>query len=178
MLSPPAIPATPPPRSSRPWPGRPRRHRLYVEWSINEKVALEAAAAASFSGLRALATMKQNGVNVASDFITNLTLSGTGAGLLLITCDDPSGISSTNEQDARFIARLADLPLLEPSSPQEALEMTRWAFDLSEGHAESGGPAQRIPAFPFPAKLPGKRPPAIRNPGPISTLTASFTPSR
>jgi indolepyruvate ferredoxin oxidoreductase alpha subunit len=109
-----------------------RNHRLYVEWSINEKVALEAAAAASFSGLRALATMKQNGVNVASDFITNLTLSGTGAGLLLITCDDPSGISSTNEQDARFIARLADLPLLEPSSPQEALEMTRWAFDLSE----------------------------------------------
>jgi indolepyruvate ferredoxin oxidoreductase alpha subunit len=112
--------------------GETSRHRLYVEWSINEKVALEAAAAASFSGLRALATMKQNGVNVASDFITNLTLSGTGAGLLLITCDDPSGISSTNEQDARFIARLADLPLLEPSSPQESLEMTRWAFDLSE----------------------------------------------
>ncbi|MCU0579464.1 MAG: thiamine pyrophosphate-dependent enzyme, partial [Desulfobacterota bacterium] len=112
--------------------GETSRQRLYVEWSINEKVALEAAAAASFSGLRALAAMKQNGVNVASDFITNLTLSGTGAGLLLITCDDPSGISSTNEQDARFIARLADLPLLEPSSPQEALEMTRWAFDLSE----------------------------------------------
>jgi len=109
-----------------------KNHRLYVEWSINEKVALEAAAAASFAGLRALATMKQNGVNVASDFITNLTLSGTGAGLVLVTCDDPSGISSTNEQDARFIARLADLPLLEPSSPQEALEMTRFAFDLSE----------------------------------------------
>ncbi|RPH89002.1 MAG: indolepyruvate ferredoxin oxidoreductase, partial [Desulfobacteraceae bacterium] len=109
-----------------------KNHRLYVEWSINEKVALEAAAAASFAGLRALATMKQNGVNVASDFITNLTLSGTGAGLVLVTCDDPSGISSTNEQDARFIARLADLPLLEPSSPQEALEMTRYAFDLSE----------------------------------------------
>ena len=109
-----------------------KKHRLYVEWSINEKVALEAAAAASFAGLRALATMKQNGVNVASDFITNLTLSGTGAGLVLVTCDDPSGLSSTNEQDARFIARLADLPLLEPSSPQEALEMTRFAFDLSE----------------------------------------------
>ena len=94
-----------------------KNHRLYVEWSINEKVALEVAAAASFAGLRALATMKQNGVNVASDFITNLTLSGTGAGLVLVTCDDPSGISSTNEQDARFIARLADLPLREALLP-------------------------------------------------------------
>jgi indolepyruvate ferredoxin oxidoreductase, alpha subunit len=107
-------------------------HHLYVEWSVNEKVAVEAAAAASFSGLRALVSMKQNGINVASDFITNLTLSGTRGGMVLVTCDDPSGISSTNEQDARFIARLADLPLLEPASPQEALEMTRWAFELSE----------------------------------------------
>lgn len=105
---------------------------LYVEWSVNEKVALEAATAASFSGCRALASMKQNGVNVASDFLTNLSLSGTKGGLVLITCDDPSGISSTNEEDARWFSRLAAIPLLEPATPQEALEMTRWAFELSE----------------------------------------------
>lgn len=105
---------------------------IYVEWSVNEKVALEAATAASFAGCRALASMKQNGVNVASDFLTNLSLSGTKSGLVLITCDDPSGISSTNEEDARWFSRLASIPLLEPSTPQEALEMTRWAFELSE----------------------------------------------
>ncbi len=105
---------------------------VYVEWSVNEKVALEAATAASFSGCRALVSMKQNGVNVVSDFLTNLTLSGTKGGLVLVSCDDPGGISSTNEEDARYYAQLADIPLLEPSTPQEALEMTRWAFELSE----------------------------------------------
>jgi len=106
---------------------------IYVEWSTNEKVALEAATAASFSGCRALVSMKQNGVNVASDFLTNLTMSGTKGGLILVTCDDPSGISSTNEEDARVFARLAGIPLLEPATPKEALEMVRWAFELSEG---------------------------------------------
>ncbi|MBU1349331.1 indolepyruvate ferredoxin oxidoreductase, partial [Patescibacteria group bacterium] len=106
---------------------------IYAEWSVNEKVALESAAAASYTGLRAMASMKQNGVNVAQDFICNLTISGSGpGGLVLITCDDPSGISSTNEQDARFIARLADLPLLEPATPAEALAMVKFAFKLSE----------------------------------------------
>jgi len=105
---------------------------IYVEWSTNEKVALEAATAASFAGCRALASMKQNGVNVASDFLTNLTLSGTKGGLILVTCDDPSGISSTNEEDARFFARVAGIPLLEPATPREALEMVKWGFELSE----------------------------------------------
>jgi indolepyruvate ferredoxin oxidoreductase alpha subunit len=106
--------------------------RFYAEWSVNEKVALESAAAASFAGLRAMTAMKQNGVNVASDFMTNLTLTGVKGGLVLVTCDDPGGISSTNEEDARPFARIADIPLLEPTSPQEALEMTRFAFELSE----------------------------------------------
>ncbi|MFN3534891.1 MAG: thiamine pyrophosphate-dependent enzyme, partial [Desulfatiglandales bacterium] len=105
---------------------------IYVEWSTNEKVALEAATAASFSGIRSIVTMKQNGLNVASDFLTNLTLSGTKGGLVLVTCDDPSGISSTNEEDARWFSRLADVPLLEPSTPQEALHMVKDAFWLSE----------------------------------------------
>lgn len=106
---------------------------IYVEWSVNEKVALEAAAAASFAGLRALSAMKQNGVNVASDFILNLNLSGVGSGgLVLVSADDPAAHSSTNEEDSRFIAKLGDLPLLEPANFQEAKDMTKWAFELSE----------------------------------------------
>ncbi|MBF0226552.1 MAG: indolepyruvate ferredoxin oxidoreductase subunit alpha [Desulfobacterales bacterium] len=105
---------------------------FYAEWSVNEKVALEAATAASFAGLRAITSMKQNGVNVVSDFLTNLTLSGTKGGLVLVTCDDPGGISSTNEEDARPFSKLAEVPMLEPSNPQEALDMTTFAFDLSE----------------------------------------------
>jgi indolepyruvate ferredoxin oxidoreductase alpha subunit len=105
---------------------------IYVEWSVNEKVALETATAASFAGCRGLVSMKQNGVNVASDFLTNLSLSGTKGGLVLVSCDDPLGISSSNEEDTRIFACIADIPLLEPATPQEALEMTRWAFELSE----------------------------------------------
>jgi len=106
---------------------------LYVEWSVNEKVALEVAAAAAFSGLRAICAMKQNGLNVASDFLLALNMIGTeGGGLLVVTCDDPSAHSSSNEQDSRPFAKIADLPLLEPSTFQEAKEMTKWAFTLSE----------------------------------------------
>jgi indolepyruvate ferredoxin oxidoreductase alpha subunit len=105
---------------------------LYVEWSVNEKVALEVAAAAAFAGVRALCAMKQNGLNVALDFLSNLNLTGVGGGLVLVVCDDPGGISSTNEQDSRHVAKALDLPLLEPATFQEAKEMTRWAFELSE----------------------------------------------
>lgn len=109
-----------------------QRMGLYVEWSINEKVALEVAAAASFSGIRAICAMKQNGLNVASDFLLTLNLVGVKAGLVLVACDDPSAHSSNNEQDSRLFAKMADLPLLEPSTFQEAKEMTQWAFSLSE----------------------------------------------
>ncbi|HYA93990.1 MAG TPA: thiamine pyrophosphate-dependent enzyme [Thermodesulfobacteriota bacterium] len=105
---------------------------LYVEWSVNEKVALEVATAASFAGLRGLTAMKQNGLNVASDFLFNLNLSGTKGGLVVVVCDDPSALSSTNEEDSRLYAKMCDLPLLEPATVQEANEMTRWAFGLSE----------------------------------------------
>ncbi len=105
---------------------------IYAEWSVNEKVALEAAAAASFAGVRAIVAMKQNGVNVASDFLMTLNTTGVNAGLVLVTSDDPSAHSSTNEQDSRPVAKWADLPLLEPATFQEAKDMTRWAFDLSE----------------------------------------------
>ena len=106
---------------------------IYVEWSVNEKVAVEAAASASFAGLRAISAMKQNGLNVAQDFILNLNLSGVGTGgLVLVVTDDPAALSSTNEEDSRFIAKLGDLPLLEPATFQEAKDMTKWAFELSE----------------------------------------------
>ena len=109
-----------------------REMDIYVEWSVNEKVALEAAAAASFAGVRAIVAMKQNGLNVASDFLMTLNLTGTNAGLVLVLCDDPAALSSTNEQDSRLIAKWADLPLLEPATFQEAKDMTKWAFELSE----------------------------------------------
>jgi indolepyruvate ferredoxin oxidoreductase alpha subunit len=105
---------------------------IYAEWSVNEKVALETAAAAAFAGVRAIVAMKQNGINVASDFLMTLNLTGTNAGLVVVISDDPSAHSSTNEQDTRPIAKWADLPLLEPATFQEAKDMTRWAFELSE----------------------------------------------
>ncbi|MHB8769908.1 MAG: thiamine pyrophosphate-dependent enzyme [Syntrophales bacterium] len=106
--------------------------KLYVEWSTNEKVAMEVAAAASFAGLRSLCVMKQNGVNVASDFLLHLVGSGTRGGMVLVSCDDPGALSSVNEGESRHFARLVEIPLLEPADFQEAKEMTRWAFDLSE----------------------------------------------
>ncbi len=106
--------------------------RLHVQWSVNEKVALEVAAGASFFGLRALAAMKQNGLNVAYDFLTNLNLCGIKGGLVVVVCDDPGGISSSNEQDTRFMARLTDIPLLEVAGFENARDMTRYAFELSE----------------------------------------------
>jgi len=105
---------------------------LHVEWSVNEKVAMEVVAAATFAGLRGLCAMKQNGLNVAADFLLNLNLTGTQGGLVVVVADDPGGISSTNEEDSRIFAKLGDLPLLEPATFQEAKDMTRWAFSLSE----------------------------------------------
>jgi indolepyruvate ferredoxin oxidoreductase alpha subunit len=104
---------------------------MYVEWSVNEKVALEVAAAAAASGLNALVAMKQNGLNVAADFLLNLNLTGILGGLVLVVCDDPSGISSTNEQDTRIYAKLADLPLFEPGTFHEAKDMIKEAFQVS-----------------------------------------------
>ena len=105
---------------------------LYVEWSVNEKVALEVAAGASLSGLKSLAAMKHNGLNVAVDFLANLAPSGTRAGMVIIVCDDPHALSSSNEQDTRAYAKMLDLPLLEPNGFQQGKEMVKFAFELSE----------------------------------------------
>ena len=105
---------------------------VYVEWSANEKVAMEVAAAASFAGLRGLCVMKQNGVNVASDFLLHLAASGIRGGMVLVSCDDPGALSSINEGESRHFARMVEIPLLEPGDFQEAKDILRWAFDLSE----------------------------------------------
>ncbi len=105
---------------------------LYVEWSVNEKVALEVAAAGSFAGLRSMCVMKQVGVNVASDFLLHLAEYGVRGGLVLVSCEDPGALSSTNEGDSRPYSKMMEFPLIEPGDFQEAREMGRWAFDLSE----------------------------------------------
>ncbi|MCB9494626.1 MAG: 4Fe-4S binding protein [Desulfobacteraceae bacterium] len=105
---------------------------MYVEWSINEKTALETAAAASFANQRSVCVMKQNGVNVASDFLLHLSYSGTRGGLILIVCDDPGALSSVNEGESRHFAKMLEIPLLEPSDFQEAKDIVKQAFELSE----------------------------------------------
>ena len=109
-----------------------KEQNLYVEWSVNEKVAMEVAAAASFAGLRSLCVMKQNGVNVGSDFLLHLALTGTRGGMVLVHCDDPGALSSANEGESRHFARMLELPLLEPGDFQEAKDMIKMAFELSE----------------------------------------------
>ena len=105
---------------------------LYVEWSINEKVALEVAAAASFAELRTMAVMKQVGVNVAADFLLHLAEYGTRGGMVLVSCEDPGALSSTNEGDSRPYAKMMEFPLVEPGDFQEAKDMAAWCFDFSE----------------------------------------------
>ncbi|HEC09618.1 MAG TPA: indolepyruvate ferredoxin oxidoreductase subunit alpha [Acidimicrobiales bacterium] len=108
------------------------RRDIDVRWSPNEKVALDVALGASLGGARALATMKHVGLNVAADTFMTSAYTGVGAGLVIITADDPGMHSSQNEQDNRAYARMAGVPLLEPSNSAEAREFTRAAFELSE----------------------------------------------
>ncbi|AEH43980.1 indolepyruvate ferredoxin oxidoreductase, alpha subunit [Thermodesulfatator indicus DSM 15286] len=105
---------------------------LYFEFSTNEKVAMEVAAAAAATGLRSLTCMKHVGLNVASDPLMTLAYIGVRGGMVIVVADDPSCHSSQNEQDSRYYARLSGLPLLEPATPEEAYQMTRFAFELSE----------------------------------------------
>ena len=152
---------------------------LYVEWSVNEKVALEAAAGASWAGVPALSAMKSLGMNVASDFLLNLNLSGTGeGGLVIVVCDDPRGHSSSNEQDSRFYAKTAQLPLLEPSTNQEAKDLVPYSLDLSRefeipviirsttrlSHSSSLVKFEPIPQREWKAKIPKRKLYNVPNP--------------
>ena len=105
---------------------------IYAEWSPNEKVATEVAIGASISGVRAIASMKHVGVNVASDPLYTISYGGVGGGLVLVAADDPGIYSSQNEQDTRCVARAAMVPVLEPSDSQEAKDFVKCAYEISE----------------------------------------------
>lgn len=105
---------------------------MHLEWSVNEKAALEVAAAAAYSGARALVTMKQMGLNVASDPLMSLAYIGVKGGLVIVSADDPGPISSQTEQDTRRFADFCRIPVFDPSSPEEAFEMIQEAFACSE----------------------------------------------
>ncbi len=105
---------------------------IYAEWSPNEKVAMEVAIGASISGVRAMASMKHVGVNVASDPLYTISYGGVNGGLVLVAADDPGLYSSQNEQDTRCVARAAQVPVLEPSDSQEAKDFMKYAFEYSE----------------------------------------------
>lgn len=105
---------------------------MYFEFSTNEKVATEVAAAASACGLRAMTFMKHVGLNVAADAFMTIAYTGARGGFILVSADDPGCHSSQNEQDNRYFSQLGCVPMLEPSSPEECKEMTRLGFELSE----------------------------------------------
>ncbi|PKL51261.1 MAG: indolepyruvate ferredoxin oxidoreductase subunit alpha [Nitrospira bacterium HGW-Nitrospira-1] len=109
-----------------------RYEGVYAEWAPNEKVALEVALGASFAGVRALATMKHVGLNVAADPLFTAAYTGVKGGLVIVTADDPEMHSSQNEQDNRNYAFAAKVPMLEPSDPSEAKEFIKTAYALSE----------------------------------------------
>ncbi|MBQ6524725.1 MAG: indolepyruvate ferredoxin oxidoreductase subunit alpha [Atopobiaceae bacterium] len=109
-----------------------RTDDVYVEWSINEKAAMEVAAGAAYAGARAMVTMKQVGLNVASDPLMSLEYIGVKGGMVVMVADDPGPISSQTEQDTRTFAQFSKLPCFDPSSVAEAYEMVQEAFELSE----------------------------------------------
>ncbi len=105
---------------------------IYVEWSVNEKAAMEAGAGAAYAGACTMVTMKQVGLNVASDPLMSLAYIGVRGGMIVLVADDPGPISSQTEQDTRRFAAYAKAPLFDPDSPEEAFAMVAEAFALSE----------------------------------------------
>ncbi len=110
----------------------PYKKDIMAEWAPNEKVALESAIGASIAGARALATMKHVGVNVAADPLFTYAYTGVNGGMVLVTADEPGMHSSQNEQDNRYYAKFAKIAMVEPSNSQEAKDMVKTAFEISE----------------------------------------------
>jgi indolepyruvate ferredoxin oxidoreductase alpha subunit len=109
---------------------------VYIEWSVNEKAAMEVAAGAAYSGARVMVTMKQVGLNVASDALVNLNYIGVKGGMVVVVADDPGPISSQNEQDTRHFSMFAKVALFDPSTPEEAYTMIADAFSFSEKYGK------------------------------------------
>ncbi len=106
--------------------------KVHLEWSVNEKAALEVAAGASYAGARTLVTMKQMGLNVAADPLMSVSYVGVKGGMVVVSADDPGPISSQTEQDTRAFAEFARIPVFDPVSPNDAYEMIQEAFEYSE----------------------------------------------
>ncbi|MDK2870164.1 MAG: indolepyruvate ferredoxin oxidoreductase, alpha subunit [Pyrococcus sp.] len=113
-----------------------KRAGVYMEYSTNEKVAFETALSASWSGLRAMTAMKHVGLNVAMDSFMTVSYMGVNGGFIVMVADDPSMWSSQNEQDTRAIGKFANIPVLEPSSVQEAKDMVKYGFEISEKYGQ------------------------------------------
>lgn len=109
-----------------------KERNIHREWAANEKTAMESALGMSYAGKRALVCMKHVGMNVAADCFMNAAITGANGGMVVVAADDPSMHSSQNEQDSRVYGRFALVPTLEPSNQQEAYEMTKIGFELSE----------------------------------------------
>ncbi len=109
---------------------------MYFEFSTNEKVAFETAAAAAVAGVRAFSFMKHVGLNVAADAFMTLAYTGVRGGFVILTADDPGCHSSQNEQDNRYFAKMSGVPMVEPSSPEEARKMMHYAYEISEKFEE------------------------------------------
>src|SRR6056297_2625386 len=109
-----------------------KKEGIHSDWSANEKTAMEAALGMAYAGKRAMVCMKHVGLNVAADAFINSAITGVKGGLVVVVADDPSMHSSQNEQDSRFYGKFAMIPMLEPTSQQEAYEMAYHGFELSE----------------------------------------------
>ena len=138
----------------------------YVEWSVNEKAAVEVAAGASYAGARTLVTMKQVGLNVAGDPVMCLAYVGVRGGMVIVSADDPGPISSQTEQDTRRYGEFSKLPVFDPSSPEEAFTMIQEAFEYSERYStpvlfrpttrvDHGYASMEIPELPKAREVPG-----------------------
>ena len=138
----------------------------YVEWSVNEKAAVEVAAGASYAGARTLVTMKQVGLNVAGDPVMCLAYVGVKGGMVIVSADDPGPISSQTEQDTRRYGEFSKLPVFDPSSPEEAFTMIQEAFEYSEKYStpvlfrpttrvDHGYASMEIPGLPKAREIPG-----------------------
>ena len=140
---------------------------LHAEWSVNEKVAYETALANAMAGRRSAVAMKQVGLNVASDPFMRSAYLGVKGGLIVISADDPGPHSSQTEQDSRFFAMFAKLPVLDPASPREAKEMVRTGLRAFGAIRAAGDAAAHHPGLPRPAKHPPGRPGEAGAPGPF-----------
>jgi indolepyruvate ferredoxin oxidoreductase alpha subunit len=109
-----------------------REKNIHRTWSTNEKTAMEAALGMSYAGKRSMVCMKHVGLNVAADPFVNSSITGANGGMIVVVADDPSMHSSQNEQDSRFFGKFAMIPILEPSSQQEAYDMVHYGYEISE----------------------------------------------